>query len=571
MSARTVAVRLTSEVGGYVTGMKKATKETQGLSTAVATAGKGSTQAAQLHEVGAKRASRAADEVHGSYSAMGTAVKAGAALAGAAVLALAHDAVNAASDLAEQMSATKTLFGESADELLRFADGAEAIGLSKRAALEAANAYGDFFIKIGYTQEAAAALSEDLVRVASDFASFKNLDPSDVLGKLRAGLAGESEPLRELGVFLTEAKVKAEGMELGLADAHGELTEGEKITTRYKLILEEMGDAYGDVARTSDSYANQQRRFAAETENLKANVGRGLLPVLTDLSIVVNELVGSTSDAGDAAADSSGSWLDSVPIFGAWAAGLHKAAEASKDTAGAIDYLSDSEKILANSQNYTKEQVEKATQSLLAQEQALDALLQATQAQFSSEIAGQRSVLGLRDSLRDLNGALAANKDSKKDNNVTSDEMTRKQLAVKDSILQVAEAAVRTAEDHAAAAGKTLTESEKYDVFRTRLKQLREQFPQLRTQIDTYIGRLKAVPPTVPTKVTLTGADRALTGLTAVDQLMNTLDGKHATVTVTQTTEGLLAPPSLTAPPVKKAAGGWISAPGGLRGDMVPA
>ena len=137
--------------------------------------------------------------------------------------------------------------------------------------------------KLGYSSKAAAVFSEDLVRVAADFASFKDLSPDDVLEKLGSGLAGESEPLRALGVFLNEAKVKAEAMRLGLVGAHGELDDGAKVAARYSLIIGEMGEAYGDVSRTADSYANTQRRFAASTENLKAELGQGLLPVLTDL------------------------------------------------------------------------------------------------------------------------------------------------------------------------------------------------------------------------------------------------------------------------------------------------
>lgn len=60
--------------------------------------------------------------------------------------------------------------------------------MSKREALEAANTFGDMFTKLGYTSDAAAVRSEDFVRMAGDFASFKNLDPSDVLLKLRSGL-----------------------------------------------------------------------------------------------------------------------------------------------------------------------------------------------------------------------------------------------------------------------------------------------------------------------------------------------------------------------------------------------
>lgn len=193
------------------------------------------TTAAATEQAG-RRSSASFAAVSGAASKMGIGVGLGAAAAGAAVLTLARDSVQAASSLQEQMSATKTIFKETADEVLAFGDTADAIGISERAALQAANGFGDLFTKIGYTSKASAIFSEDLVRMAADFASFKEMSPDEVLEKLRSGLAGESEPLRALGVFLTEAKVKAEAMQLGLAGANGEIDEGAKVAARYSRI-----------------------------------------------------------------------------------------------------------------------------------------------------------------------------------------------------------------------------------------------------------------------------------------------------------------------------------------------
>lgn len=187
--------------------------------------------------------------------------------------------IKAASDLNESASKSKVVFGEAADEMDEFgAAAAQNLGLSKQAALEAGATFGNFFTGLGQGQEEAAAMSKRLVGLAGDLASFNNLDTTDALDKLRAGLAGEAEPLRRVGVFLTEAKVKAKAMELGLADAHGELSEGAKVMARYQLILDETKTAQGDFARTSEGLANQQRITNAELENTKAQLGQDLLP-----------------------------------------------------------------------------------------------------------------------------------------------------------------------------------------------------------------------------------------------------------------------------------------------------
>ena len=233
--------------------------------------------------------------------------------------------IQAASDLNEQMSKSGVIFGDSADEIQAFGEtAAAALGLSKRAALEAASNFGAFFTGAGQSAAAAEDMSERIVTLAADLASFNNLDPTDVLQKLQSGLSGEAEPMRRLGVFLTEAKVKAKGMEMGLAGANGELSEGAKVLARYQIILDETGKAQGDFERTSDGLANQQRILNAELENAQAQLGESLLPLqlaVTKAQIAVanfvtsgvegwqmlGDLIGRTmSDGGDAVDEATG-------------------------------------------------------------------------------------------------------------------------------------------------------------------------------------------------------------------------------------------------------------------------
>jgi hypothetical protein len=223
-----------------------------------------------------------------------------------AVQDLIGDSITAASDLNETMSKSQVVFGRASSTISKWGDTtAKAIGISKQAAIEAAATFGNFFVGLGKGQSEAADMSKNVVNLAGDLASFNNLDPTDVLDKLRAGLAGEAEPLRRLGVFLTEAKVKAKAMALGLADANGEVSEGAKVTARYHLILEETTTAQGDFARTADGLANSQRTANAVLKDTEAQLGQKLLPAQLaatqaqiDLIEGVGRLEGGLSDAG---------------------------------------------------------------------------------------------------------------------------------------------------------------------------------------------------------------------------------------------------------------------------------
>lgn len=219
-------------------------------------------------------------------------VAAGAAAAGFAFAAFAKNGIEAASALREQVSASGRIFGDAAGQVRGFAQDADTgFKISERAALQAANAFGDLFTKLGASPDQAAKLSTTLVALAGDLASFKDLAVDDALGKLQSGLAGETEPLRDFGVFLTEARVQAEAVRLGLADAHGEVSEGAKVFARYSLILNDTKSAQGDAARTGDDFAGQQRELTAQTENLSAAIGEVLIPSMLKLTDAANAVI----------------------------------------------------------------------------------------------------------------------------------------------------------------------------------------------------------------------------------------------------------------------------------------
>ena len=149
------------------------------------------------------------------------------------------DAIDAASDLNETLSKSGAVFDDNADEIEEWgAKADEAMGLSQQAAIEAAASFGDLFNKVGLTADQSVDMSQNLVALSADLASFNNLagGSAEALEKIKSGLAGETEPLRSVGVFLNEAKVKAKAAELGLVGLNGTLTEGAKIQARYALI-----------------------------------------------------------------------------------------------------------------------------------------------------------------------------------------------------------------------------------------------------------------------------------------------------------------------------------------------
>lgn len=197
--------------------------------------------------------------------------------------AFGASAANAASDAAELQSAFDQTFGQMSATMNKWAeDTGNALGRSTQEMQKAANTFGIFF-NTAVDPQKAAEMSQVFAKLAQDLGSFYNTDTQTAIDKLRSGLSGESEPLRDFGVFLTEANVKAKALELGLTGVGNELTEQEKILARYQLILEATTNAQGDVERTSGGTANKIRAAKAAFEELQVAIGTKLLPVITPL------------------------------------------------------------------------------------------------------------------------------------------------------------------------------------------------------------------------------------------------------------------------------------------------
>lgn len=236
-------------------------------------------------------ASKVAEGVTKSLGGLESAAKtAGLAIAGitvaggAALGAGLVVATKAASDFSESASKVGVIFGSATKQIEAFGQSsAAALGLSRAQAYATTGQFGNLFTTMGLGQDAAAGMAVDITKLGADLASFHNIAGDDALDKLRAGLVGESEPLRSMGILLNEASVKAKAMQLGLADANGELSEGAKVQARYALIMEQTQAAQGDFARTSTGLANSTRIISAAFSDMQVQLGEQILPAVAPL------------------------------------------------------------------------------------------------------------------------------------------------------------------------------------------------------------------------------------------------------------------------------------------------
>lgn len=212
---------------------------------------------------------------------------------GKMLLQLGVESINLASDLEEVQNVVDVTFGaEGSKKIEKWANEASAkFGLTELQAKRYSSTLGAMMKSSGMTEDEIADMSMNLAGLAADMASFYNMDFDTAFSKIQAGMAGMSMPLRQLGIDMSETAVAAFAEAEGFETAYSKMSESEQMIARYRYLMKATADAQGDFARTSDSYANSQRRVATGFDTLKAQLGEALLPISTQVSDAVADLL----------------------------------------------------------------------------------------------------------------------------------------------------------------------------------------------------------------------------------------------------------------------------------------
>ena len=241
---------------------------------------------------------------------------------GAAIASQIKPAIDAASNLNESINAVNVSFGEAAEEVLALGENAaRGLGLSKNELFGISVQFSAFAKNIAGEGGDVAKIVDDISTRGADFASVYNLEVSDALAKFQSGLAGQSEPLRKFGIDLSAANVEAYALENGIGDGTGALTEQEKVLARYGSLMEQTSITQGDFANTSDSLANQQRITKATIEDLRAEIGEKLLPIMSNMmGFILQELIPAIEQFWSELTDPNGEAMKQFEAFEiAWA------------------------------------------------------------------------------------------------------------------------------------------------------------------------------------------------------------------------------------------------------------
>ena len=204
-------------------------------------------------------------------------------------------------DYTENMNLFKVSLGEYATEAYETAEKvSDAMGIDTSEWIRAEGVFMTMATGFGIAGDRAYTMSENLTQLGYDLSSFYNMDVDTAMQKLKSGLAGELEPLRAIGYDLSQAKLEATALELGISKSVSAMTQAEKAQLRYYAIMTQVTEVHGDMARTLDDPANQVRVFKAQLNMAAREIGNIFIPALTKIlpyAIAVAKVIGNVASS----------------------------------------------------------------------------------------------------------------------------------------------------------------------------------------------------------------------------------------------------------------------------------
>lgn len=218
-------------------------------------------------------------------------------------------AVTSASDLTEAQNVVDTAFGDMSWKMEQFAATAlETYGISELTAKNMGSTYMAMAKGMGVATGAASDMAVTLTGRLSDIMSFYNKTQSEVDTIGRAMITGETEPLKAIGIVMTQTNLSAYALAQGYEKTYDAMSANEQLIVRYKYFLEQTAMAQGDFAKTTESWANQARLLSERWNEFITNFGGLIMNTLTPALEFANEAVGFLNElffGGDDSAENA--------------------------------------------------------------------------------------------------------------------------------------------------------------------------------------------------------------------------------------------------------------------------
>lgn len=258
------------------------------------------------------------------------------------IASLLGTAINESNEFQENMNLFEVAMGKGADEALRFGQAvSDILGIDLSDWIRNQGVFNTLLTGFGNTADRAEIMSKNLTQLGYDLSSFFNISVEDSMQKLQSGISGELEPLRRLGYDLSQARLEATALALGIDKSVASMTQAEKAELRYYAIMTQVTTAQGDLARTLEAPANQLRILQAQFSMAARAIGNIFIPALNAILPYAIAVVQVIREIANAIAALFGFKMTEVDYSGIESAGTGAGALADNldDAAGAAKKL----------------------------------------------------------------------------------------------------------------------------------------------------------------------------------------------------------------------------------------
>lgn len=188
---------------------------------------------------------------------------------------------NSAASYYESLNLFATTLGENAQEAMDWVNKfSTALYLDPADVMQYMGSFNSLIKGLGVGTDNAYLMSQQLTQLTYDLASFKNLDFETAFQKLQSGISGEIEPLRNVGVALSEATLEELAFSLGLEENVRDMSEAEKAQLRYIQIMKSSTEWQADMGKTLTSPANALRVIKQQFSLLGRAIGNVFIPII---------------------------------------------------------------------------------------------------------------------------------------------------------------------------------------------------------------------------------------------------------------------------------------------------
>lgn len=181
----------------------------------------------------------------------------------------------------ENLNLFATTLGDKAQEAFDWVNKfSDALYLDPSSVMQYMGTFNSLIKGLGVGTDDAYLMSQQLTQLTYDLSSFKNIPIEQAFEKLQSGISGEIEPLRNVGVALSEATLQELAYSLGIDKSVSSMSEAEKAQLRYIQVMKSSTEWQADMGKTLTSPANAIRVMKQQFTLLGRAIGNVFIPIL---------------------------------------------------------------------------------------------------------------------------------------------------------------------------------------------------------------------------------------------------------------------------------------------------